>query len=396
MTIARYYTPAGHSIQNVGIIPDVWLQPVFRETDNANLFGAYRYKNERFLHNHLEVTEGQHRDGPVLPAQRAYYLTELAEEGEDRKEDRELEVAMRVIDRVHKAYPGKLPAESVRASHWLGLAGPSLKQYTEVLDNGTRDWLKQKFQVSWDKGTGGSDPNLELKLNDNAARDVAAGESLPLAWTLTNRESQAVSRLSVFVRSEAPGFETKEILIGALAAGETRQGTLDLRIPADWTPGTLLIRVGVAADAWPTRAASEVELKVFPRAIAELTATAGIADERGGQMAGVLETKEQAKLRVTLTNEGEVAATNLKIKLFNLAGTQLKIAQPDAKLPELAPGETKTVDIAIAANKTLYAADLSIGLFVEGTNLKTPLRQKVMVRGHINGELSRVSNLMSH
>jgi carboxyl-terminal processing protease len=396
LTIARYYTPAGHSIQNVGIIPDVWLQPVYRDEANNNLFGAYRYKNERFLRNHLETTDGRLRDGPILPSRRAYYLMEEMEEGDERRVDRELEVAMRIIGRVHKTYPNKLPADSVRASHWLGLAGPALKQYTEALDQTTRQWLKQKFQVGWDGDAGVSDPNVELTVAGTAAREVAAGATLPIVWKLTNNEPRPVARLSVFVRSEVPGFETKEILIGGLAAGETREGKIELKIPADWTPGALLVRVGAAADAWPTRAATDLLLEVFPRAVAGLQASVALVDEKGGAAVGVLESREQAKLRVTLTNDGEVPAHDLAVRLFNLAGTQLKLTERDGTIKSIAPGETRTIDLPVVAAKTLYASELGVGLYVDSDDLRVPLRQRVTVRAEPNGVLSRMSNLMSH
>ena len=48
ITTARYYTPAGRSIQGIGIVPDVWLD----ETAEGNVFGALRLR-EADLDKHL-------------------------------------------------------------------------------------------------------------------------------------------------------------------------------------------------------------------------------------------------------------------------------------------------------------------------------------------------------
>jgi carboxyl-terminal processing protease len=48
ITTARYYTPAGRSIQGIGIVPDVWLD----ETAEGNVFSALRLR-EADLDKHL-------------------------------------------------------------------------------------------------------------------------------------------------------------------------------------------------------------------------------------------------------------------------------------------------------------------------------------------------------
>jgi carboxyl-terminal processing protease len=51
-TTARYYTPAGRSIQGVGIVPDVWLD----ETQEGNVYAALRLR-EADLDKHLVGTD---------------------------------------------------------------------------------------------------------------------------------------------------------------------------------------------------------------------------------------------------------------------------------------------------------------------------------------------------
>ena len=53
LTIARYYTPSGKSIQAQGIVPDIVVQPKIMEADEADLNKGLMIK-EKDLKNHLE------------------------------------------------------------------------------------------------------------------------------------------------------------------------------------------------------------------------------------------------------------------------------------------------------------------------------------------------------
>jgi carboxyl-terminal processing protease len=57
ITTARYYTPAGRSIQAKGIVPDIWLD----ETAEGNVFAALRMR-EADLEKHLEGADEQKDD----------------------------------------------------------------------------------------------------------------------------------------------------------------------------------------------------------------------------------------------------------------------------------------------------------------------------------------------
>lgn len=398
LTIARYYTPDGRSIQNVGIIPDVWLQPVAQGTANENLFGTYRYKNERFLKNHLEVdSPAGKQGGPRIPARKAYYLTQGEhQEGDDRKEDREMEFALSLIKKVHETYGDNPPDGTGRATHWLGLAGPVLAAQAEDLDKKARDFLANTMKVDW----GAADPHavspdLELTLDQSTSKTVVPGESLKLKWTITNNEKHKVERLSVFVRSEASGFETKEVLLGGVEGKTARNGILEVPIPQQWEAGPLLLRVGVAADAWPARhAAADFRVDVGRRPVAELTADVTLVEESGGKVPRTLESKEKARLRIDLYNAGDAPARDASLKVINLAGSQITIAKDEVQLAPIPPGGNKLVYVDIVGGKALFTASLGLGLYVESQDLKQPLRHRFEVDAKPN--TTKVSNVIGH
>jgi carboxyl-terminal processing protease len=402
LTIARYYTPAGRSIQNVGIIPDVWLQPVFRAERNENLFGAFRYKNERFLRNHLEDASGQPRDANLRwPARKAYYVADpLDEQDQERGPvDREMEMALSIIARLHDVYGERLPEEAQRSTHWLGMAGPVISKKVAELDAESRAHLLQKFAVPWSEpGMPVYNANVDLQLESGEWGEVLPGQTLALKWRIHNREERPVERVSVYVRSEMPGFETKEILVGGLPAKGDKRGTLEVQVPPSWEPGPLVLRVGVAVDAWPAKSgAADVPVQVRARPVAVLEAAVELIEESGGRSEGVLEGQEKAKLRVTLRNVGDADASELTAKLINLSGEQVKIENDGVKVSSLAAGATNEARFSVRASKTLLSDELAFGLLVEAGELRSPLRQRFTIKSRGSGELSSKSpGVMSH
>lgn len=402
LTIARYYTPAGRSIQNIGIIPDIWLQPVFRQKTNENLFGAFRYKNERFLRNHLEESGKVTREVSVRwPARKAYYMADAVDDQESQPGpiDREMEMAIAIISRLRNAYGSRLPEAAQRATHWLGLSGPIIGQKTMELDHESRAHLQNEYGISW-KNTDQPlyNANVELVLEEGEWGQVLPGQTLDLRWRIYNREDYPVERLSVYVRSEMPGFETKEILVGGLAALAQTHGVLSVQVPANLEPGPLMLRVGLAIDAWPAKTgAADVPIQILAKPLAQLEATVKLIDETGGRSQGELEGHEKGNLFVTLKNIGTTNTGPLTARMINLSGNQIKLETEEVVINNVAVGESTNARFMLRAGKTLLTDNLAFGLLVEAPELKSPLRHRFTIKSRINGDLSRKSpGVMTH
>jgi carboxyl-terminal processing protease len=412
LTIARYYTPDGRSIQNVGIVPDVWLQPVSRGTTNENLFGSYRYKNERFLRNHLEArgqtspqepessaspSAGPRSGDPRPPALKAYYLSAAdveaapdADASERTGPDRELELALKMFEKLHHVYGDRMPAGTGRASHWLGLAGPELAAAGTRLDREASGWLTTNHHLAWAGDVHPEPtPHLDLKLDAKNVQEVASGTPLTVHWSLENPGAAAAHRVSVFIRSDATGFETKEVLVGDIPARETARGAVTLTVPGWWEEGPLLLRVGAAADAWPVPgAAADYLIQVRSRPMADLTASLDLVDETGS-VPGTLEAREHAALLVKLSNHGVAAANNLSVKIVSLAGVQVVVPDAGQALSRIPQGQTVEFKVPVDGARTVWNPELAFGVSVECKDLRVPLRKRFTVKAHPNADLSR-------
>lgn len=399
LTIARYYTPSGRSIQNIGIIPDIWLQPVYKGEKNENLLGAFRYKNERFLRNHLESTSsGTNYVTPKYNI-KGYYLTDVRVESEfdERKEDYELNTAIELLRNVHKSYGDRVIPGTMRASHWLAIAGPVLNQKVSRLDREVSQWLRKSFGVARDPADAGVDPNIELSLHSQEYRQVVPGEDLRLHYSIRNKDSVAAKRLSIFIRSETAGLDTHEYLLSDIPANSSVNGTLNYPIPKAVGEGSALLRIGVAVDAWPSAdAIKDHWVEIGTTNYSEIEAHLDLVEEDGGKIPGVLECREQAKLRLTLYNRGDVAVNDVDVSVMNLGGSQVSLKDSIRKVERIGAGESKVVDFGLAGSNVMHSAEIGFGVHADGKGMRFPLKQRFQIRGHPIGELSKASNVISH
>ena len=143
------FTPSGKSIQNKGISPDIWIQPLRKKLENRNIFGDQRYRNESFLRHRLDVVGENNRDKSIIQ-KKAYYLTDehISDNPESRRpaNDQELNIGLTIIEKVVKVYGQKIPQSASRSSHWLALAGPEITKKLNDLDNETDNGYKTNYK----------------------------------------------------------------------------------------------------------------------------------------------------------------------------------------------------------------------------------------------------------
>ncbi len=401
LTIARYYTPSGRSIQNTGIIPDVWLQPVFQSDSNENLLGSFRYRNERFLRNHLESSvSGTDYAAPKF-AMKAYYLSanRVETEFDERKEDRELEIATDLLHRVHKSYGEKILPGTVRSSHWLGLAGPHLLSKINSWDDKTSDWMQKVHNLNWSEKPTNADAHskLEIAIDSPQYQKFQPGDRISLKYSIKNTGTVSAARLSVFVRSETAAIDTKEYLIGGVSAGNQSSGVLAFQLPKNLEEGPIQLRIGVGADGWPSPdAVSDNWIEVKSKSFSEIEAHVDLVEENGGKVDGVLECRESAKLQVTFYNRGESDVKNLSVSVMNLGGKQVALKDAFKKLNAIGPGETKVVSFELSASNDMQTTEIGFGVFADSDGLKVPFKQRFQIKGLPAGAITKAANAVSH
>ena len=370
LTIARYYTPADKSIQNVGITPDVWIQPVIKSAENANLFGPYRYRNEQFLPNHLTVSSGGHMD-VMTPFIKGYYLAPQSqlEKTSQTQNDPSMDVAMGIFSKLANTYGSRMPESARRSAHWMALSKDSVQEILAPLSRDAISWLQSKHNIRWrpeiQRMLAASGVKLDI-LAPEGGLTAAAGGGLDIPWRIRNSSGASLENVSVFIQSPVSGLETKEFLIGRVGAQETREGTLKIQIPSGAVAGRRYVNAGIAIDAQalPT-SQDEFLINIAEREQTSIFADVSFRDGAGSRYPNILEAEERGIVTVSLSNKGAKILKNLKINCSNLGGKQVTIGLPEITITSLMPGETRTVDVPVEAKSRLESTTVLIGVAVK-------------------------------
>ena len=254
LTIARYYTPSGHSIQNRGIFPDIWLQPIVSFEHNRNLMGDYRYRTERFLRNSLKAEKSQ--DEKQEWSMLGYYLVEeindapLDSEGDS---DLELGLSIDILEKIAVDYGVPVNVGSGRASHFLARYHEFIKQKVAVMGAETSAWLQKSHKIDWAHESGKSTPRDKIDLVLNYSKKVIIGQqnSVKANWQVTNRSENVADRISFFIQSKGLMRDTTEFLVGRIAPGETKQGQVSIPILGGKSLTRILMSSGLSQDGVP-------------------------------------------------------------------------------------------------------------------------------------------------
>lgn len=369
LTIARYYTPADKSIQNVGITPDIWIQPVMKSAENANLFGSYRYRNEQFLPNHLNGSPAGALN-TMTPFLKGYYLAPQSQidRSSSAHNDPSMNVAMGIFTKLADTYGAKIPETARRSLHWVALTKDVVNEILSPLSSEAISWLQAKHGVRWkteiQRTIANSAVSLDILVPDGGLR-AAAGSLLEVPWRIRNSSDSPLENISVFIQSPVSGLETKEFLIGSVGARESKEGTLKMQMPTNALPGKRYVSAGVAVDAQAlVTSQDEFLINIADREPAAILADVSFKDGSTSKHKNVLEAGEQGSIAVVITNKGSQVLKNLKITCSNLGGKQLALPKPEMLVSALMPGEQRLVTVPVEAKSKLESTSVSIGVAV--------------------------------
>ena len=391
LTIARYFTPANRSIQNVGIIPDMWVQPLIERGENLNLLGPSRYRNEGFLLHRLDE-KLQTRQHLVALDERmsesccakAYVMAPKTEETEA---DESVEAARLLISAAHES------ADRHKQDHGWALGRARSLVTDEIVRNKfgklaseATSWLKSKFGIAWDIPNGKGqflslavDPaGVDFTVQSMSGAAAVSGADARFLWTLTNKNSHPLQRVSVYLRASGFAGETKEILVGSVNPGETRSGNISARVPFSPKDESWDVDIGVALDAWPVTTLTRqfhLDTRILERP--SLNLVSSITGETGGVPNGVLDPGEKANLHIVITNDGQAQATDLEFHVVNLSGSRVSLGEGKLPVSELAPGGSVAVDLPVVFSGTHAVGEVDIGVSIDSREMENPMARQI-------------------
>jgi carboxyl-terminal processing protease len=389
LTVAQYLTPGDVSIQGVGIVPDIAINPMTVDKENMDLKVDEIFLREGDLDAHLthaSATDSQ-RPGVVM----GYYLNpELrqrlleSEPNEEENEDQE-----NFLIRFSKNLV--LNAKSFKRPQMLRQSEPIIarvqKQETEKV---VRD-LK-KLGVDWSVGPDKGPSRVRVLAKTSAGdKPVRAGDPLSLRVQVTNEGKNTLYQLRAITRSDNPWFEGRELVFGKLSPGETRSWTTTLgrcttedekrtcRIPRnmiDRADGiTVELEEAHGHAPKPVEVRTVIEALPAPRFAYGLQ----VADNVVGNGDGLVQPGEQVTVYFTVKNISDFDSFQAQANLQNKSGAGVLLHDGRFRRESIPAGETWVVPFTLQVLPDFADSEATLMLGVADTELGVSAGQKLTI-----------------
>ena len=364
LTIDHYLTPGDHSIQSVGIDPDIELRPVWIEDDgDAFYFWQDAMVREVDLDDHFdggEQGEGTGYSYQYLdPDYELWTENDYRDEPDDDKarwaSDFQVQFAKTIVTQSTAPDRKRMLAESFPAVQRL-MADQNEKLVERFGDVGV-DWSAGPVEGG-EKGT----PRASIEASvDSPTGVLPVGEKTPLTLSVTNSGDAPFYRLRAMAESEL--IDGKEFIFGRVDPGETREWTVRLEPSLRMSSRTDEVTFEFFAEG--SRAPGDytsqlmIEEKPRPRFAYNYQVIDDGTGESEGNGDGLIQPGEKIDLLVTVQNIGEGPTGDVIVRGGDVQeGAESGGDPPDAPPdPDADSATDPFLDVPASAHEELPAAD---------------------------------------
>jgi carboxyl-terminal processing protease len=391
LTIAQYLTPGDVSIQGVGIMPDVAIDPMTVDPDDMDLAVDKERLRESDLRAHLTHDRARTTERPAvvlryyLPAEARQRLREA--EPEDMEENEEED---EFLTRFSKMLLAR--ANTSNRRRMLDEARP-------VIDKmGRQEMAKavtelKRLGIDWGEGADEGPSTLAVEATTNRpGNEVTAGDPFELRVRVTNEGDKTLHRLRAITDSDYGLFSDRELVFGALAPGQSREWSTTLGICETDDAGKRQCRVPPStrnrADAIKIRfeeahghAPDPVDVRTVVRSMPrpQFAYSLQVADNIRGNGDGRVQRGERMTMYLQVRNVGEGVARKTQANLRNLSGQGILLHDGRFHLERLEPGEEKLVEFTFEVLPNFDRNEARFEVAVSDTELRESVTEKVSV-----------------
>jgi carboxyl-terminal processing protease len=378
LTVAEYFTPGDHSIQSLGIPPDVRLIPQVvypggkvdpdnGEEDERMVFLLWRDRvtREADLDRHLQPHALE-----IEPSVASLsYLRDIkADEQARRQEHRDLSRDWEV----QFAREVLLRAEGSRRADVVSAAAATVVHRRDA----EAATLREAFAtlgVDWSAGEQPAEPQLRVVLDLGEDGKLVAGQEEDLRLDITNTGSEPVHQVMAVSTSDNERLDGYEYFFGRIEPGETRSWVqpvkLDHGFPDEIDQVAFEIRDGQGAVLGRTAQRILVQGQQVPSFSYQLRIFDDGSGNSQGDGDGIPEPGERIDLAIELRNVSDVAALEAFAKLRNLSGPAVDLRMGTLELGAPGPGETVTGRFEFGIAEELEVDQLELELVVGDNEL---------------------------
>jgi carboxyl-terminal processing protease len=415
LTIAQYLTPGDVSIQEVGIAPDVMLQPARALKDAVNYFAPPRSMGEADLDRHFQnpllgTSDAEKRVARKRVERSPLELRYLLDEKEDavakalRKEAREEarrangdepELSPEQIeDDEADANPDELVEDyQIRFAKDLLARAPHPDRARQL--EAARDLVGERraeeqarlqqrlaqLGVDWAAGPAAGTPRPLVTVSPTDGKPVRAGETVPWTVTVENRGDGPFRRLRAWSTAEKnPFLDRREFVFGEVKPGQKRSWTVPLKVPRGTDSRVDEVTLHLEDESGSALPEVDVHFAVIEQARPLFAFSVQVDDEAHGSGDGLLQRGEDVTLRVDVRNAGTGASGDRTyVSLKNLGDDKVFIKKGRATVGSIPPGGTRTALLQLEVKKGARADKAPVRLMVVDEKLDEFVSEKVEI-----------------
>jgi carboxyl-terminal processing protease len=387
LTIAQYLTPGDVSIQGVGIVPDIAIDPMTVDREDMDLAVDDVYTRESDLRRHLtnDRAAEESKSGVVM----RYYLPPATRE-EIRSAAPEDDPENAHEDEFLTSFSRELLVRAARAGRHelLTDASPVISEASERELNRAIAELK-KLGVDWGVGADAGVSTVQVESTTSSDKGVA-GQPFELKVKVTNTGKAALYRLRAQTKSDYPLFNGRELVFGKLQPGESREWSTTLGfcstdkdkrkcvLPEDTTDRADGIKIVFDEAHGHAPAAAEIRTQLQALQRPQFSYQVQVADT-AGDGDGRIERGETATVYFDVQNTGKGKALNVTANLRNITGPGVLLRDGRFELKEVPPGEARRVAFTFDVSPEFEGKDLQVEVSVSDTRLREFASEKLTV-----------------
>ncbi|MCC7539949.1 MAG: PDZ domain-containing protein, partial [Deltaproteobacteria bacterium] len=388
LTIAQYLTPGDVSIQGVGIVPDVELDPMTVDRLEMDLTFDQAYLRESDLQSHL--THVRARDAQRAAYELRYYLPQSEREAMAERSPDE-PPADGSPEEFQVRFARDLVAAAQRSGRRQMITGSeSVVGSTQAAEMRRSVDELRRLEIDYAEGPNEGPTELAVEATTNRPDNTAnAGDDLTLTVRVTNRGRFPVYRLRAQTKSDHALFTGRELVFGRINPGQTRSFTTPLGIcerrenrrtcaVPRWTR-TRQDAVRIEFSEQHGRVPAQSNVLVTVRGAERPVFLYGfhMMDNVRGNGDGRLQRGEAATLFLRVKNAGRGRTFRTQTNIRNLSGRGILLRDGRFTLESMNPGDERTAAFTFEVLNDYEGDDFQLEVSVLDEDLREAVSEKI-------------------
>lgn len=374
LTIARYLTPSKHSIQDKGVMPNLWLLPIQNANKGKNLLSLERLKSKPY-----SVYKNNYSDYfKKHDSTERYFVPpslEFDNETIDPAEYSAMYLLRELSDNMEK---GQDYTEKYRNKSWYQKAKIHLTDFLKNQEGKMIHQLLVDSNIDWqvNQSTGNSKDcdlnkvSIALKSDKKLKLPNSDGNNILIKYKITNKCSLDLNRISLFIESNYDELDIPEYLIGKISAESEFTNKVEIPINLTKVKDDLQLRAKIVINGILSHVESEKSsIKIEP----EQNAKFEYAIELEKNENDLVDSEHLSTLKIKMTNKSNFKINNLEAELINLSGDQMVLGTSIDRISELDNMDHKVFNFTVKKNRLVTNTDLYFGLKIKYKDSIVPI-----------------------